>query len=104
MKKTIFVYTTCPSKEDAKKIAHGLLKNGIIACANIVPITSIYRFEGDIATEEEYGVYLKTYEDFYERIIKELEAIHPYSVPCIAKIDVEFNDKYYGWLTREIEA
>lgn len=104
MKKTVFVYTTVPSKEDAKKIAHSLLKNGVIACANIVPITSIYRWEGDVAHEEEYGIYFKTYDDLYERIVKELEAIHPYTIPCITKINVEFNEKYYEWLAKEIEA
>ena len=104
MKKTIFVYTTCPSKEDTKKIAHFLLRNGMIACANIVPITGIYGSEGDMTQEEEYGVYLKTYLDLYERITKEIEAIHPYSVPCIAKIDTEFNEKYYEWLAKEIDA
>ncbi len=104
MKKTVFVYTTCPNKEDAKKIAHSLLKNGVIACANVVPIASIYRWEGDLVHEEEYGIYFKTYHDLYERVVKEIEAIHPYAVPCIAKIDVEFNRRYYDWLAKEIEA
>ena len=104
MTKTNFVYITTPTKEEAKKIALVLLEKGVIACANILPMTSVYRWEGEITGDDEYVLILKTFDRLYDQVQKEVEAIHSYSVPCIAKVPVDFNEKYFEWLAKEIEA
>lgn len=48
------LYVTVPSAEVANKLASGLLEAKLIACANIVPgVTSMYRWEGKIQTDQE---------------------------------------------------
>jgi len=49
------VYITTSDSEEAQQIAKNLLKEKIIACANIIPVMeSIYWWEGEL--EEDVGV------------------------------------------------
>ena len=98
----IFVYVTNPSKDEARKIAGVLIKKKLIACANIFPIESVYPWKGKIANEKEFVLIGKTYNRNYKNIVKEVEKVHPYEVPCIAKLPVTFNDKYEKWLKGEL--
>lgn len=98
----IFIYVTASSLEEAKYIADHLLKERLIACANIFPINSVYRWRGKIKEEQETVLILKTTEDKYITIVDEVTAIHSYETPCITKIRVEPNTTYTRWLLRQI--
>ncbi|RLG70152.1 MAG: divalent-cation tolerance protein CutA [Candidatus Iainarchaeum archaeon] len=99
----IFVYITNPSKEDAIKIAKHLLEKRLIACANIMPISSLYWWEGKIAEENEFLLIGKTTAEKFEQVKEAVKQIHPYRIPCIAKIDVEANKEFEAWLKKETE-
>ena len=99
----IFMYITNPTKEEARKIAKYLLKKKLIACANIYPINSIYPWEGKIVDEEEFVLIAKTLESNFEKVKSEVEKIHSYKVPCIIKIPVSSNEKYFDWLKGELK-
>jgi len=94
----IFIYITNPTKKEARKIAKYLLEKKLIACANIFPIDSLYRWKGKIANEKEFVLIAKTKKANFEKVKKEVEKIHSYTVPCIVKIPVSSNEKYYKWL------
>lgn len=95
-----FIYITNPDRKTAKKIALRLLKKRLIACANIFPIESVYWWKGKIENAKEVVLILKTKEKF-NKIKNEVKKIHPYSIPCIIKFDVEANEEYENWLKRE---
>jgi len=99
----IFVYITNPTKTEARKIAKRLLKQKLIACANIFgPINSIYHWKGKIADETEFVLIVKTTKTNFEKVRNEVEKIHSYSIPCIVKIPVSSNQKYFNWLKDEV--
>jgi len=98
----IFVYITNPDRKTAEKIAKSLLSQRLIACANIFPIISLYRWEKKIAKEKEFVLIAKTTKNRFEKVKKEVEKLHPYSIPCIVKIPVSSNKKYFNWLQKEI--
>lgn len=100
--KFIFVYITNPTKKEAEKIARRLLEKRLIACANIFPVGSFYWWKDKIEHGKEYALIGKTKEKYYRKIIKEVEKIHSYSVPCVAKLPAFFNEKYKKWLVGEI--
>ena len=100
---SIFIYITNPTKKEARKIARHLLCKKLIACANIFPIDSLYRLEGKIADEKEFVLIAKTKKEYFEKVKKEVEKIHPYDIPCIVKIPVSSNEKYYKWLNEAID-
>ena len=99
----IFVYITNPSKEAARKISKHLLDKHLIACANLFPIESIYRWKGKIKEEKEYALIVKTLDKHFGRIKREVETTHPYSIPCIVKIPVSSNLKYFTWIKKEVK-
>ena len=103
MDNLILIYITNPSKEQAKKIVKHLLEKKLIACANIFPIESLYWWEGKIAEENEFVAIVKTTKDHFEKVKNEVEKLHPYTIPCIIKIPVRSNEKFFKWLKSEIK-
>lgn len=98
----IIIYITNPNEEEAEKIARHLLNKKLIACANIFPIESIYRWEGKVTKEKEFVLIGKTLEEKFETIKKEVESVHSYKTPCIIKIPAEPNSKYGEWVKGEV--
>lgn len=96
--KLIFIYITNPTKEEAKKIARHLLEKKLIGCANIFPIESLYWWKEKITDENEFVLIAKTKEENFEKVKKEVESMHSYTVPCIIKIPVDCNEKYFDWI------
>ena len=96
----IFIYITNPTRNEARKIAKHLLSKKLIACANIFPIDSLYRCKGKIADEKEFVLIAKTKKENFNKVKREVEKIHPYDIPCIVKIPVSSNEKYYHWLEK----
>ena len=99
----IFVYIANPTKREARKIAKFLLKKRLIACANIFPIESLYWWKRKIENEKEFVLIAKTTKENFEKVKKEVEKIHSYSIPCIVKIPVSSDKKYFDWLKGEIK-
>jgi len=99
----IFVYITNPTKAVARRVAKQLLRKKLIACANIYPgVNSIYPWKGTIADEQEVILIAKTTNGLWGAVRKEVERVHPYTVPCVIKIAVTANSGYAHWLTSEV--
>ncbi len=101
MEKIILIYITNPSKKVAKKIAKHLISKKLIACANIYNINSLYPWKNKLTDDKEVVLIGKTLEEKFEKLKQEVENQHPYSIPCIIKIPVEVNKKYFEWV-REV--
>ena len=97
----IFVYITNPNKTVAKKVAMHLLTKRLAACANIFPIESSYWEKGKIESTGEVVLIVKTRKENFNKVKSEIKKIHPYSIPCVVKIDVEANKEYESWLKKE---
>jgi periplasmic divalent cation tolerance protein len=98
----IFIYVTNPDKKTARKVALYLLKKRLVACVNFFPIESAYWWKSKIERTKEYVLIMKTLEKNFEKVKKEIKKIHPYTTPCIIKINVEANEEYDKWLKEEV--
>jgi len=49
------IYITAGDREEAMKIGRTLVEEGLAACANLFPITSIYQWKGKIEEGSEFG-------------------------------------------------
>uniref|UniRef100_A0A7V0Z6T6 Divalent-cation tolerance protein CutA n=1 Tax=candidate division WOR-3 bacterium TaxID=2052148 RepID=A0A7V0Z6T6_UNCW3 len=100
--KFIVIYTTFPDLKTAKKVIDGLLKNRLIACANIFKIDSIYTWKKKIEKAEEYGVFIKTRKAKYKSVESFIKDNHPYEVPEIICWDIEDGlPIYFDWIETE---
>lgn len=72
-------------------MAEKLLAEKLIACANIIPgVVSVFRWGGEIQTQNEVAMLCKTSEEHLARATARLAELHPYDVPAIA-----------GWIADE---
>ncbi len=99
----IAIYITFGSEDSAKKISHQLLEKKLVACYNIFPMSSAYWWEGKIEKDNEYVAIVKTIPDLWNKIVVEVENLHPYEVPCIMKMEVEANEGYEQWVREQVE-
>jgi len=95
-------YITCKDEKEAKKVSLHLLKKRLIACSNIFPIKSMYRWKGRIVDDKEVLVIAKTTEKNFKLVENEVEKIHSYDVPCIIKIKSSENKKYRKWVLESV--
>jgi len=97
----IILYVTFPNIEEAKKVSKYLIEKRLIACANFIPINSMYRWDNKIQDENETVALLKTKIDNHKLVEKEIKNLHSYDCPCIIKLDVEANKEYEEWIQDE---
>jgi periplasmic divalent cation tolerance protein len=100
--KFILVYITNPSKKSAEQTAAFLLNESLIACGNIFPINSIYKWKNAVQSEKEYVLIAKTLESNYDQIMEAIKEVHPYEIPCVIKVEAQANDSFLGWVKEEI--
>ncbi len=105
MTEYIQVFITINEKEKAKDIARTLLDKRLAACVQISgPVTSLYRWEGKIAEEEEWLLIIKSNEEHYDALEAQVKKIHEYEVPEILALMIEKgNEDYLNWLSRELK-
>lgn len=94
----IFIYITYEKEIDAQIICEQLIKEKLIACANIHKIQSMYQWEGEVVKAEEWVSILKTSNLKWEIVRDRVEEIHPYDIPCVSKLNVDSNGNYAKWI------
>ena len=66
-------------------------------------MTSVYRWKGEVAREEERLVLFKTRADRFAALRDLLLEIHPYDVPEVIGIPIETgSDGYLNWLDESL--
>lgn len=101
----VLATTTTAKAEDARKIAAQLVEAKLAACVQIVePITSVYRWQGKIESEQEILLIIKSTQDLISRIAELLDEIHPYEIPeLIAAPIIEGSASYLSWLENSVQ-
>lgn len=89
------IYITAGNEKEAEKIANELVSNRIAACVNIFPISSIFRWEGNVEKAKECGIIVKTRTSKFDEIKKIVKKIHSYDVPCIISFRIDKGTKEY---------
>ncbi|MEX2142090.1 MAG: divalent-cation tolerance protein CutA [Pirellulales bacterium] len=98
------VITTTATLDDARRIARELVERRLAACVQIVgPIESIYRWEGQVETAQEWQCWIKTRGDLYAAVEQTIRELHSYEVPEILTMVAEGSKAYLDWLRRETD-
>lgn len=102
----VVILVTTASLREAKQIARHLVDAKLAACVNIsAPVRSIYRWEGKIADEREYQLFIKSTRDLFPELKAAISRIHSYHTPeiiCLPIIDGSRN--YLQWLGDSVKA
>lgn len=94
------VLCTVPNEETASRLAETLVAERLAACVNILPgLTSIYRWQGEVARESELLLLIKTRETLYSSLEQRLQALHPYELPEIIAVPIHAGlAGYLNWI------
>lgn len=101
----IVVYSTCPTLEDAQRLATALVEQRLAACVNIVDgVHSVYRWQEAIENSPELMLIIKTRRGHFPALRAALERLHPYKLPEIIALPVvDGSPAYLNWLDKETD-
>jgi periplasmic divalent cation tolerance protein len=102
----IQVATTTSSRDEAEHIARRLVESHLAACAHISqPITSIYRWQGNLEHSQEWVCTLKTRASRFAEVAQAIRTNHSYQCPeIVATPIVDASADYLAWLEKETDA
>ena len=96
------VTTTVAGAEAAKALAHALVEARLAACVQILPITSIYRWNGGVEESEEAMLVCKITAADFDAVATAIKALHGYDVPEIVMTSLDAGDPpYLAWIAAE---
>ena len=100
MSEPLVVLTTVARVEDAENIAREMVERRLAACVNILPpVTSVYRWQGEVTREPEHLLLMKTRTDRFEALRARLVEIHPYETPEVVALPVAAGHApYLQWI------
>jgi periplasmic divalent cation tolerance protein len=97
------ITTTYPDKDSAKTAAKILVEQKLAACVQLLPIDSIYSWQGKICEESEVMLLIKTRTALFNEVAEAIKSNHSYQVPEIVQIPIiGGSSEYLGWIGDEI--
>jgi len=83
------VYTTVDDIKDARRMAHTLVEEELVACVNIIPgVESVYRWKGKIEDSKEFVLICKTVDKNVKKTIQRIKSIHKYELPAVIVLPI----------------
>jgi len=103
--KIVVAFTTCPTPESAESIATQLVTAGLAACVNRVSgVLSTYRWEGQVRSDGETLLIIKTTAERFDALKTQLVSLHPYQVPELIALPVcAGSENYLDWVRHSVK-
>jgi periplasmic divalent cation tolerance protein len=103
MTDVVLILTTAPDDARAEALARTLVEERLAACVNIHgPMTSIYRWKGEVDREAERQLTIKTTRDRVPALEARVKALHSYELPEFVIVPIEGgSDAYLDWVRQE---
>lgn len=87
---------------EAKGIAQALVLQHLAACVNIVPVESVYRWQGELCEDREHLLIIKTVKRNVDVVMQEIRNLHSYELPEMIVLPVTGGYlPYLQWLAEE---
>jgi periplasmic divalent cation tolerance protein len=94
------VTTTWPDQNGAENLAVTVVAERLAACAQVLgPISSIFRWKGEVEHASEWYCHLKTTLARYPALQARIRDLHPYDVPEVIAVPIMQGDRdYLQWI------
>ena len=99
------VLVTAPKLTVARKLARGILKNRLAACANLVPgVESHYWWEGKICCDSEILMVMKTSRVKLKALEEFVLVEHPFDTPEVVVLLIDSGShRYLKWVAESVK-
>ncbi|TWT85522.1 Divalent-cation tolerance protein CutA [Posidoniimonas polymericola] len=104
MTEFVQIQTTTGDRAVAERIAAELVDRRLAACVQIAgPMTSTYRWQGEVESTEEYVCTLKCRAAAFDEVAELIGSLHPYDVPDVIATPISHASHAYGkWLNESL--
>jgi periplasmic divalent cation tolerance protein len=101
----VIVTSTTDSETAAQELAAQVIEERLGACAQVVgPVTSVYRWEGAVRTDQEWRVEIKTTAARVAALTERIRQLHAYDLPEVVATPIEGGSAdYLAWVTTEVQ-
>lgn len=99
------ILVTAPDVEVGRQVARAVLDARLVACVNIVPkIESLYWWKGEIQSESEVLLVMKTKTGKINHLEAAVKAAHPYEIPEFVVLPIAAGSPdYLKWITDSVQ-
>jgi len=95
----LVVLTTAADGEVAETMARSLVEERLAGCVSRTPVGSTYRWEGNVVTEPEVLMVIKTTAGRWPQLERRIRELHTYQTPEIVALGAEeVESHYFSWL------
>ncbi len=96
----VTMFTTFPDMDSAKKFAHMLVSDRLVACVNLLEgVESVYLWEGEVRADREVMLMIKTRKNRVDVVKRLLVNVHTYDLPECIVMDIDGGyEPYLEWV------
>ena len=99
------VLSTAPDRETAERIGTALLRERLAACVQYEAVRSQYWWQGELCTDDEVRLTIKTRRALYGTVEAEILRLHPYDCPQVLCLAVDaVSAGYQAWAAAAVSA
>lgn len=92
------VSVTCGSRDEATTIADALVREHLVACAHLTPISSVYEWNQVVEHDDEILLTAVTRVDCFNAIVDTVRSLHSYELPAITGVALDGSAEYLAWI------
>jgi periplasmic divalent cation tolerance protein len=99
------VFVTTSSRHQAEAIATALIQSQLAACVSFTPIHSMYTWKGEVCSDEEWQLIIKTDLNQFAALEAKILSLHSYEVPEIIALPIiTGSSAYLNWMGTMIKS
>ena len=99
------VFVTAGSEQEAGVIAQTLVDAKLAACVSIMPIQSVYTWQGKVHQDQEWQLMIKTDLAQFPNLETKIRAIHSYELPEIIALPImQGSQPYLDWIGEQVNS
>ena len=95
----ILALTTEANLQLAEQLAATLVERRLAACVAVKPVTSIYRWQGQIERSDEVQILIKSHPSHAAALEQAVQELHSYTTPQWLVWAAEASGAYDAWLS-----
>ena len=100
----LLCYCSCPDAASAQVVATALVDERLAACVSHLPgMSATFRWQGTVTTDSEELLLIKTTAGRFDALKARLLQLHPYELPELIAVPVEFgHTAYLDWVRQTV--
>ena len=100
--RAVLALTTEANLELASTLARSLLEDGLAACISLLPVQSLYRWEGQLCNDAEVQLLIKSQAALLSELEKAVHQRHSYALPQWLSWPADPSAGYGVWMSEQL--